>query len=159
MYNYYQNNHNNNGDKMKNEFDILNYVYKNATMGYDSTKTLLKSLENKDNKIKDVINDILKSYEQFTLESEKILERLNEKGKKYGPFKVMSADMGIIMNVMKDNSDAAIADMLIKGLTMGELEMAKLFNEKDDIDEELKDLVNDFKDFQSNAIEKLKKFI
>ena len=35
--------------QMIDEYDILNYVYKNAKMGSDSTNTLLKSLENKDN--------------------------------------------------------------------------------------------------------------
>ena len=47
---------------MIDEYDILNYVYKNAKMGSDSTNTLLKSLENKDNKITEVVNDILDSY-------------------------------------------------------------------------------------------------
>ena len=31
--------------QMIDEYEILNYVYKNAKMGADSTNTLLKSLE------------------------------------------------------------------------------------------------------------------
>lgn len=145
---------------MKNESDVVNYVYKNAKMGLESTNTLLKSLEKKDNKITPVVIDILKSYEQFKKESEIMLENYEEKKETYNLASTLSADMGIKMQVLKDNSDSAIADMLIKGLTMGELEMAKLYDKiGENIDQKTKDLINDFKDFQTNAIEKLKKFL
>ena len=113
---------------MIDEYDILNYVYKNAKMGSDSTNTLLKSLENKDNKITEVVNDILNSYNTFLKQSESLLKSMNEKGKGFSHFTNISADMGIKMQVLKDNSDSAIADMLINGLTMGEIEMTKMFS-------------------------------
>ena len=37
----------------------------------------------------------------------------------------MMSTMGITKEVKKDNSDAAIADMLIKGVSMGSIEMEK----------------------------------
>ena len=99
---------------MIDEYDILNYVYKNSKMGSDSTNTLLKSLENKDNKITEVVNDILNSYNTFLKQSESLLKSMNEKGKGFSHFTNISADMGIKMQVLKDNSDSAIADMLKK---------------------------------------------
>ena len=145
---------------MKKDFEIINYVYKNASMGYESTFTLLKSLAEKENKIKEVVQDILNSYEQFTKESELLLAKINEDGKKYNKMATISVDMGIKMQVNKDNSDAAIAEMLIKGLTMGQNEMEKLFSDIDkDIDKKIVDLINDFKDFQTNAIKKLEKYL
>lgn len=145
---------------MLNEYEILNYVYKNAKMGSDSTNTLLKTLENKDNKIIEVVDDILDSYNSFLKKSENLLKQMNEKGKGYSPFTTVSADMGIKMQVLKDNSDSAIADMLINGLTMGEIEMTKMFSCFDeDIDKDIKKLIRDFKDFQTNAIVKLKKYL
>lgn len=149
-----------NGDRMLDEYEILNYVYKNAKMGSDSTNTLLKSLENKDNKIIEVVDDILDSYNSFLKKSENLLKQMNEKGKGYSPFTTVSADMGIKMQVLKDNSDSAIADMLINGLTMGEIEMTKMFSCFDEnIDKDIKKLIRDFKDFQTNAIIKLKKYL
>lgn len=149
-----------NGDRMLDEYEILNYVYKNAKMGSDSTNTLLKSLENKDNKIIEVVDDILDSYNSFLKKSENLLKQMNEKGKGYSPFTTVSADMGIKMQVLKDNSDSAIADMLINGLTMGEIEMTKMFSCFDEnIDKDIKKLIRDFKDFQTNAIVKLKKYL
>ncbi len=145
---------------MIDEYDILNYVYKNAKMGSDSTNTLLKSLENKDNKITEVVNDILNSYNTFLKQSESLLKSMNEKGKGFSHFTNMSADMGIKMQVLKDNSDSAIADMLINGLTMGEIEMTKMFSCFDEnVDRDIKKLIRDFKDFQTNAIDKLKKYL
>ena len=145
---------------MLDEYEVLNYVYKNANMGKESTKTLLKSLEGKDNKIINAVIDILNSYENFEKDAERILKLMNEKGKKYGPFATLSADMSAMMEVVKDNSDTAIADMLITGLTKGEIEMTKMFGTFDeDIDEDIKKIIRDFKDFQSNAIVKLKKYL
>ena len=48
---------------MLDEYEVLNYVYKNASMGATSTKTLLKSLEGKDNKIKSWSNQV--DYDDF----------------------------------------------------------------------------------------------
>ena len=145
---------------MKCEYDVINYVYKNAEMGMQSTKTLIDTLKNKDNKIGNVLEDIYNSYEQFFKESSKVLKEMDEKGTKFGPVATISADMGIKMQVLKDNSDSAIADMLIKGLTMGELEMTKLYDKIDcDVSNNIKDIINDFKDFQSNAIVKLKNYL
>ena len=145
---------------MLDEYEVLNYVYKNANMGKESTKTLLKSLEGKDNKIINAVIDILNSYEKFEKDAERILKLMNEKGKKYGQFATLSADMGVMMEVFKDNSDSAIADMLITGLTKGEIEMTKMFSSFDEnIDSEIKELIKDFKDFQTNAISKLKPYL
>lgn len=145
---------------MLDEYEILNYVYKNASMGATSTKTLLKSLEGKDNKIVNAVIDILNSYEVFLKDAERILKLMNEKGKTYSPFTTISADMGIMMKVSKDNSDSAIADMLINGLTKGEIEITKMLNSLDDnIDSEIKKLIEGFKDFQTNAISKLKPYL
>lgn len=145
---------------MLNEYEIINYVYKNAEMGMKSTLTLLDSLKDKDNKIKDVVSDILESYEQFCNASLKMLNQMDEKGKTFGVLANASADMGIKMQIIKDNSDSAIADMLIKGLTKGEIEMTKMFDAFDqDINPEIKKIIRDFKDFQSNAIVKLKKYL
>ena len=96
---------------MLDEYEVLNYVYKTAKMGKDSTDSLLTTLKNKDNKIVDVVMDILNSYESFLKRANSLLKSLNEKGKGYNPFATISADMGIKMKMFKDNRDAAVADM------------------------------------------------
>ena len=143
------------------EYEILDYIYKNASMGYESTMTLLKSLQDKENKIKEVVTDILNSYGNFTKDSELLLCKINADGKKYNVMATMSANTNIKRKVSKDNSDAAVAEMLIKGLSMGQNNMAKAFDNinKKDVDKKVLNLLGDFKEFQVNSIKKLEKYV
>ena len=153
--------HNNSGDTMETEYEILDYIYKNACMGYESTMTLLKGLEDKENKIKEVVTDILNSYGDFTKQSELLLCKINADGKKYNFMATMSANTNIKRKVNKDNSDAAIAQMLIKGLSMGQNNMAKAFENinKNDVDKKVLTILESFKEFQINAMKKLEKYV
>ena len=49
----------------------------------------------------------------------------------------MMSSMGIFKEVLADNSDAAIADLLIQGLSMGIIEMEKrIKGASDDVDKD-----------------------
>lgn len=138
--------------------EILNYIYENAKMGKESTKTLIKSLEGKENKIIEAAEDILKSYADFENKAKELIATTELKEPKL--IAKISANMGIKMKTKKDNSDANIADMLVQGLTMGELEMSKKIESfKDTVSKESLTLAKEFRIFQANAIEKLKKFL
>lgn len=138
--------------------ELINYVYENAKMGKESCDTLLKELDGKENKIIDAVEDILKDYKDFEIKAKNML---NEDEKmEPNMFARISASMGIKMKTKNDNSDANIADMLIQGLTMGELEISKkIENSKKSASKEACNLAIDFKKFQKNAIVKLKKFL
>lgn len=138
--------------------ELINYVYENAKMGKESCDTLLKELDGKENKIIDAVEDILKDYKDFEIKAKNML---NEDEKmEPNMFARISASMGIKMKTKNDNSDANIADMLIQGLTMGELEISKkIENAKKSASKEACNLAVDFKKFQKNAIVKLKKFL
>lgn len=138
--------------------EILNYIYENAKMGKESTKTLIKSLEGKENKIIEAAEDILKSYADFENKAKELIATTELKEPKL--IAKISANMGIKMKTKKDNSDANIADMLVQGLTMGELEMSKKIESfKDTVSKESLTLAKEFRTFQANAIEQLKKFL
>ena len=138
--------------------ELLNYVYENAKMGKESCDTLLKELDGKENKIIDAVEDILKDYEDFEIKAKNMLNEDN--AMEPNMFARISASMGIKKKTKYDNSDANIADMLIKGLTMGELEMSKkIENSKKSANKASLNLACDFKKFQKNAINKLKKFL
>jgi hypothetical protein len=145
---------------MDNNEELLNYIYETAKMGSESTLTLVKAIEDKNNKIKDIVNDIYKSYLDFTHKSEKLLKEESQKPNKPKILASVGADLGIKMNMLEDNSDSAIAEMLIRGLTMGEIEMTKKIDAFDNsVSSDMRSLAKDFKDFQANAIVKLKKYL
>ena len=138
--------------------ELLNYVYENAKMGKESCDTLLKELDGKENKIIDAVEDILKDYKDFETRAKDMLNE--DDATEPNMFARISASMGIKMKTKSDNSDANIADMLIQGLTMGELEISKkIENSKKNVSKEACNLACDFKKFQKNAIVKLKKFL
>lgn len=118
---------------MNENMELLNFVYENAEKGMHSLNNLSDILRNKDNKIKGLIEDELKEYNSFLKESEKLLKKNKIEPKKTNLMAKISSKMGIAMETMKDNSDPAIASMVIEGLTMGIVEMeTKIENYKKD---------------------------
>lgn len=140
--------------------EFLQKMYKIVDMGSHSCKKLLEDLKDKDNKIIDTISDIDKEYLSF---KEEILSLFD----KYGVEKVnnnsmakMGSSMEMKMEVMNDNSDAKIADMLIRGNTMGVIEIEKdLNNFEGKVDKELIKVGKKLLEFQNNSITKLKEYL
>ncbi len=145
---------------MDENLELMMHVYKTAEMGAYSTNSLLSNLKNKENKIKHVLECELKEYQKFMEESKNILSENDEEAKGSGLMAKMGSDMGIAMETMKDNSDAAIAQMLVEGFTMGTVEMnSKIKQYKSTCDKSMLKIAKNFLKFQENEIEKLKTFM
>lgn len=72
----------------------------------------------------------------------------------------MMSSMGIFKEVLADNSDSAIADLLIQGLLMGEVEMKKrIENASDDVNKDDFDLAKDFLKFQKKSHKIMEKYL
>lgn len=145
---------------MNENMELLNFVYENAEMGVHTLNNLSDILRNKDNKIKGLIEDELKEYNSFLKEAEKLLKKNKVEPKKTNLMAKISSKMGVAMETMKDNSDPAIASMVIEGLTMGIVEMGtKIENYKKLVDKKILKLSTKFLKFQEEEIEKLKTFM
>lgn len=140
--------------------EFLEKMYKIVDMGSHSCKKLLDDLKDKDNKIIDTISDIDKEYLSFKDEIVELFE-------KYGVEKItnnymakMGSSMEMKMEVMNDNSDAKIADMLIRGNTMGVIEIEKDITKfEGKTDKELIKTAKRLLEFQNNSIAKLKEYL
>ena len=103
---------------------------------------------------------ILKDYQEIETKAKELLEKNDEEPKGEGMMTKMMSSMGVIKEVNKDNSDSAIADMLIKGISMGSIEMErKIKDYSKEVDKKILKLAEDFLEFQENSIEKLKEFL
>lgn len=145
---------------MNENIEMLEYIYKAASIGRTSAENLLKELKEKDNKIKKLLEEINKEYEHFEKESDKLLKKhkINPKGE--SAFVDIMNKMGIKKEVKNDNSDSSIASMLIEGLTMGNIEIEKRLSSFDsEIDKKVVKIGKDFKRFGEEYIEKLKSFL
>lgn len=148
------------GDKMNENLELLMHVYQTAEMGVYTTNNLLTLLMKKDNKITHVLEEELKEYEKYTEISELLLEKYDVKAKDSGIMAKLSSDIGMTMETMKDNSDPAIASMLIEGMTMGVVEMnIKIDKYKKVCKKDILKIAKDLLEFQENEIEKLKTFL
>ena len=145
---------------MNENNELMMHVYKTAEMGVFTTKSLLSYIKTKENKIKHVLECELKEYEDFMILSKEILEseEIEPKGNSF--MSKMGSDMGIMMETIKDNSDPALASMLIEGITMGVVEMEnKVKKYKATCDKKILKIAKDFLKFQEREIDKLKAFM
>ena len=141
---------------MNENIELLEYIYKDASMASYTLEELLTELNGKDNKIIKPCEDILKGYERYRDETKEKLLTLDGDLKEEG----FMAKMGIAKEVMADNSDASIADMLMKGISMGSIDMEKKIEVyKENVDKENIKWAKDFYQFQQDNIKALKKFL
>ena len=106
---------------MNENNELLMYIYKNADMGVKSTTKLIRLLNTRDNKIKKVVEGELKGYENFLKKSKAMLKKNKVEPKGASIVADISSSIAMDMEFMKDNSDAKIADILIRGFTMGNM--------------------------------------
>ena len=145
---------------MNENAELLEFIYQNASMGAKSCTNLIKILNNKDNKIKKIVEGELKGYENFVKKSEKLLKKYKVEPKEKGVMADLMSKMGMNMEMMKDNSDARVADMLTKGFTMGNVDISKKIDRfEGDADKDILKLAKDLLKFGNENIELLKPYL
>ena len=145
---------------MNENNELLMFIYKNALMGVKSTTKLIKLLNNSDNKIKNVVEVELKGYENFLKRSKSMLKKNKIEPKGISLVADISSSIAMDVEFMKDNSDAKIADILIRGFTMGNIEIDKKIDKyKDDADKSILKLAKELKKFGEENIELLKPYL
>lgn len=145
---------------MKENNELVLHIYQDAEMASYTLSKLLEDLKDKDNKIKKTLEDVLKEYDDWKSKANKYLKKEKAEISKTGMFEKMMAKMGISKEVKNDNSDSAIADLIIKGVSMGTIDMEKKIK---DYQEEASDkglkLAKDFLKFQEKTIDIFKEYL
>ena len=136
---------------------ILNELNKGIKMGMDSISNVsekvqddrfkqdLKYQYDEYNKILNEVNDELTNYDDFP--------------KELNPMQKAMGWMSIQFNTLDDKSNSKISEMMIQGTNMGIIEGVKLLNHNPDTDKNVKDILNEFIQFQENTVEQLKKYL
>lgn len=145
---------------MDENIELLKHIYEDAEMAAFTLTQTLEDLKHKDNKIKDGVEDVLKGYERYKEEAGRSLETRGEEPKETGSMSKMGASMGIKKEIKADNSDSSVADMLIKGISMGSIDMEKKISAYEkSVDKEILEFAKDFKKFQEENMEVFKKYL
>ncbi len=140
--------------------ELLLYIYENASMGVKSTTELINILNGKDNKIKKIVEDELKGYEEFVKKSKKLLKKYKVEPKEKGIMANIMASMSMKMEMIKDNSDARVADMLTKGFTMGNIDISKRIDRfEGECEKDILELAKELLGFGKENIKLLKEYL
>jgi hypothetical protein len=143
---------------MDNNLYVLNEIHKGLVMGMESINVIVEKVG--DGNFKD---DLDYQYNQYG----SLLNKTNRIAQKEydttlddtNPMQKIMGWSGIKMQTIVDKSNSHISEMLIQGNTMGIIEGRKLLNQNEDIDTNVKDLLNEFVTEQENSVEKLKTYL
>ena len=109
------------------EQELLDKMYKNVTMGAESIVNIMPKVGNKN--LRSELCAQLDRYEDFTKQISVAIETVGGTPKPENMVSRVSAKMGVAMNTMMDSSTSHIAEMIIKGATMGVTDMTKTLRE------------------------------
>jgi alanyl-tRNA synthetase len=145
---------------MNENIEMIEYIYKSSEMGVISCTKLLNELNNKENRIKKLISEELKKYENYLKETEKIIKKSKYEIKKASIMAKIGADIGIVKEVLMDNSDSRISNMLIQGFTMGITDIkSKISKYRKIVDKKVLKLALSYLKFQEEEVKKLSKYL
>lgn len=145
---------------MNENKELLVLINENTKMGLAKTKELLKLIKEKDNKIKKVLEDELKKYEDLYKKCKSLMKKYKVKSEKSGILKNLTATLAMRMEVNKDNSDSKLASILIRGFTMGNVDIeAKIKSYKKEASKDILSLAREILEFGENEIKLLKDFL
>ena len=138
--------------------NILDEVNKGATMGMDAISYVSEKVT--DDKFKNVLDTEYNKYQ-------KISERVNDLYSNYtnkephetNAMNKMMTWYGVNMKTMNDQSNSKISELLMQGTNMGIIEGRRLLNNNPSIDNEVRQILNDFVVMQEDSVETLKKYL
>ncbi len=138
--------------------NILDEVNKGATMGMDAISYVSEKVVDDDfkqvldteyNKYKDISNRVNILYDNYSTKKPHETNAMNK----------MMTWYGIQMKTMSDDSTSKLSELLMQGTNMGIIEGRRLLNQNQNIEPNVKNILNDFVVMQEDSVETLKKYL
>ena len=138
--------------------NILDEVNKGATMGMDAISYVSEKVVDDDfkevldteyNKYKDISNRVNNLYDNYSSKEPHETNAMNK----------MMTWYGIQMKTMVDDTTSKLSELLMQGTNMGIIEGRRLLNQNQNIEPDVKDILNDFVVMQEDSVETLKKYL
>ena len=105
----------------KQSSEILKSVYRNADMAYESSGDVLKHCAH--TRLRDEISAERERYRSVASQARTELIRRGSAAKPYPPHIKMMSKMGIEMKTMMDSNSQKLAELMVRGTTMGIIDM------------------------------------
>lgn len=142
---------------MENENYVLKELNEGLSMGMDAISNLSPKVL--DTNLK---NELIYQYNQYNSMLSRVTDELSkykELPKKTNQLKKTMSWMDIEVSTLNDKSNSNIANMMIRGTTMGVINGIKLSNENPGLESNVKDILSEFIEYQQNSIEQLKTYL
>ena len=127
-------------------------------MGMDAISYVSKKVEDNDfkqvldteyNKYKDISNRVNNLYDNYSSKEPHETNAMNK----------MMTWYGIQMKTMVDDTTSKLSELLMQGTNMGIIEGRRLLNQNQNIEPDVKNILNDFVVMQEDSVETLKKYL
>lgn len=136
---------------------VLGGVMSNAAMARHSTNVTLNYV--KDQSLKDLLTSQTRKYDEFT-QKVKELAKLHGVGiKEPSGVSKFFVEAAIKMKLMRNATSGKIAEMMIKGTTMGVIDLGKLLKHSDLVKEDCLDLAKELMRFEEDKLNVLKYYL
>ncbi|MDD2376760.1 MAG: hypothetical protein PHD15_04215 [Clostridia bacterium] len=142
---------------MNENIEMLNYVYQNAEMGRTTIEQILKEVKHLE--FRDVLKEQLNDYVYVINKCDSIL---NEEGKLPKGTDAMPKILSyfeIKFNTLKDDTSSHIAEIIIRGSTMGITDITRNLNKYNHVNNNTKDLASRLLKIEQDNIEALKPYL
>ena len=146
---------------MENQnLNILDEVNKGATMGMDAISYVSEKV--KDNDFKTVLDTEYNKYKDISRRVNDIYANYTDKEPhETNAMNKMMTWYGIQMKTMTDDTTSKLSELLMQGTNMGIIEGRRLINQNrdSDVNQDVKNILNDFVVMQEDSVETLKKYL
>ncbi|MCI8655506.1 MAG: hypothetical protein HFJ48_06555 [Clostridia bacterium] len=141
------------------EMNVLDEVNKGATMGMDAISYIMPKVG--DNEFKNTLNIEYNKYKDVSRRANELYDNYttNKEPHKTNAMNKMMTWYGVQMNTIEDKSNSKISELLMQGTNMGIIEGRRLLNHNQNIDKDIKILLDDFVKMQEDSVEKLKTYL
>lgn len=145
---------------MDHNLEAVNLIHEDSSLAIIKLDEVISELEDKDNKIKEKLEDMRSGYEEYYFTSKEEIEKLGKEPKEKSMISRFKSESIVRKDVKEDNSDTRIADMFIKGITLTELDIDKIFRKYDeDMNEHIRIMLKEFLRFTKKNIKDLRKYL
>ena len=137
--------------------EILQAVYRNSQMAYEASSDVLKHCKN--NMLFREINREKERYKNIAEQAKNELVKLNEVAEEVAPFGKMMSKMGIAVKTAANQSGHNIAKIMVRGTTMGIIDMQHAVNRSHNADPRIKESAERLLQREQEYCESLKKYL
>ena len=110
--------------------------------------------------VKEISLNILKKYKDISNRVNNLYDNYSSKEPhKTNAMNKMMTWYGIQMKTMVDDTTSKLSELLMQGTNMGIIEGRRLLNQNQNIEPDVKNILNDFVVMQEDSVETLKKYL